>query len=191
MGVRWAFERTLGAIDRKALQQEADARRDFFGNGQVAVELWFYSARDDAKGCWDFAAAERRSRQGLADLGIGKDPAEARVQTDAVAGGRVLDQLLHYSTLRRTMGESEYTDLVRGCSAADTVFCDARPGELQGPLRGVRGWWLARLCRRNHAEAFEVNDERCEHVHEVYLQRRFLEWAAAVLAKAVLRVPAK
>jgi hypothetical protein len=179
-------------IDHETLQAEADAQREFLLDGRVAVELWFYSARDDKKGCCDFAAAAARARAGLQDLQNGKDPEVVRKQGDAISA--VFDPAKFYprNQLRMIMGESEYTDLVLGCAAADTVF-HAATGRLIGPLRGTQGCWLARVDKRVAAKArYEVKDERREKlVREVYLQRRFLEWADAALVKVVLRVPQK
>jgi hypothetical protein len=192
---RWrvchAFERTIaGSIDRKALQAEADAQREFLGDARVAVDLWFYSAFDQAQDRWDFAAAERRAQQGRAALQSGRDADTVRKDSDAVQGvGGWPGVAVSYNALRTTMGESEYTDLVQGTSAAATVFHGGKPGEVVGPLRSVRGFWLARVERRIPApKRFEVADGRSEElVRQVLVQRRFLEWADAVLAKSVLR----
>ena len=55
---------------------------------------------------------------------------------------------------------------------------------------GVRGVWLARVGTRSAPKEFVVDDARDEElVRQVLVERRFREWAAEVLAKAVLRVP--
>jgi len=204
---RWrvmhAFTLTLGQIDRKVLQDEADAQRGFFGDGLIQAELWFFSARKDAEGRWDFAAAEARAQRALADLRAGKDEAEVRRDSDEIGQaappprGAPLPAVpapgargQPYNQLRTRMGESEYTDLILGASAADAVWQQAKVGELTGPLRGLRGYWLARVGSRSQGREVKVADNRIEElVREVYVQRRFREWAGQVLERTVLRVP--
>ena len=72
------------------------------------------------------------------------------------------------------------------------VFFDAKQGELVGPLRSVRGHWLARVKQRHAAKrGFDVTDARQEAlVREVLVRRLFLEWVDGVVGRAVVRVPA-
>jgi hypothetical protein len=188
--IQYAFEQTLGAIDTKTLQDEADRRRDFLGDGQLSAELWFWSARDAAAGRWDFAGAEQRARAGLVELRAGGDAEAVRKHSDPLPASPPTDKPTFYSSLREKLGESEYTDLIT-LSAADVIFYDAKPGELVGPLRGVRGYWVARVGKRVPAIRVLVQDERTkELVRVTYVRRRFLEWTDQVLSRSVLRAPA-
>lgn len=189
--VQHAFEQTL-TIGKEQLQQEAERWQQFFGDGTVAVDLWYFAADRAGGADWNFPEAEKQANAAATALRAGADPEAVRKTSDpitAVAGwpGRPLG----YNMLRQMMRESEYSDLGVADSAARAVFFDGKPGDLLGPLRSVRGYWLARVQERHAAKRkFELKSEREEQlVREVLVQRLFLEWADAVVGRAVVRVP--
>ena len=190
--VEHAFERTL-TIDKDQLQQEAQRWHEFFGDGTVAVDLWYFGAKSADGARWDFTAAGQRATVAATALRGGADPEKVRTDSDPItAVGGWPGRAISYNALRQVMGESDYTDLGVAESAARAVFFDAKQGELVGPLRSVRGHWLARVKQRHAAKrGFDVTDARQEAlVREVLVRRLFLEWVDGVVGRAVVRVPA-
>jgi hypothetical protein len=87
--------------------------------------------------------------------------------------------------LRRTLRESEYSELLDGASLGYYIYYDAEVGKVEGPLRCSDAYYLVRVNSRGPASNdVKVSDERTrELVKQDYASYRFLEWANEVLAR--------
>ena len=87
--------------------------------------------------------------------------------------------------LRRTLRESEYSELLDGASLGYHIYYDAEVGKVEGPLRGSDAYYLVRVNSRGPASSdVKVSDEHTrELVTQDYIGYRFLKWANDVLAR--------
>ena len=94
-----------------------------------------------------------------------------------------------FNELRRSLRESEYSDLLKGFSLGYFIFYDAPVGKTVGPVKGPEAWYLVRVNARAPAkQPVSVKEARTrELVKQDFLTHRFLEWSKKVLEKTVLK----
>lgn len=63
--------------------------------------------------------------------------------------------------MQSLMGESYFTHFLTGESATDEVFFELEPGVVQGPIKGPKGYYLAKVIRRLPPRSpLNIRDER-------------------------------
>jgi hypothetical protein len=175
-----AFERTIAArVGDAELKAHLERARAFFANEEVAVARLRFAIGPDGD-----AAARARAERAAAAARAGVPFSKLAKDADSLPDV----PLLALNVLRRSVGESEYSELLQDGPVAKVVFA-AREGETVGPLRGVDAWWVARVAgRRSRKLEIVLGDDVRELVRYDLVQQRFLAWADEVLARAVFRV---
>ena len=93
---------------------------------------------------------------------------------------------IHRNRLMQMLGESEFTSFVDGASVADTVYYEQEVGTIDGPFRGVHGYYITRVDSRTVGKkAILLTDPNMRQmVVQDYVMQTFLEYAAAQLDNA-------
>ena len=185
-----------GLIDRdyndEILQAHADKYARFFGDGRVDVDLITFQGKDYRSGVWlpnGMETARERATECYESILKGERTFQQALDTmgeyfpaDAVRG-RITDKTMN--ELRRTLFESEYTDLQAGFSLGRFIFYDAEVGKVIGPIKGTSAWYVLRVSAKSPSKsATTVTDVSIrELIAQDYLNHRFLEWGRDVLKK--------
>jgi hypothetical protein len=181
------------SVNDDLLQAHADQHKRFFADGSVNVDVIAFLGKDQRSGAWvanGMAAARARADQALAEIrGAQKtfdqtlDARGEYFQMDKERG-RLGSKSLN--ELRRSLRESEYTDLLQGFSLGYFIYYEAEVGKVLGPVKGTDAWYLVRVNSRAPAkQPVSVKDERNrELVKQDFLTHRFLEWSKDVLDRA-------
>ncbi|MBX3462173.1 MAG: hypothetical protein KF830_03305 [Planctomycetes bacterium] len=182
-------------IDDERLQAHAEKYAAFFADGQTAVDVIPFMARNPKTGAWEpdgMEQAKQRCEAMLAAMErkeITFDDALSRhteFYHNDEKRGRL--GLLPLNQVKQNLRESEFTQLHDGFSLADYLFFEAPIGKTVGPLPGPDGWFLARVNTRTPArKRVDVRNERERQlVREDYVTRRFLDWANEVVGRMKL-----
>ncbi len=187
---RWLEKR--GEMDDAHLAAFVPKVKRFLGTGNVEVELIRFPAKDDAVNKWipgGFRMAKAQAELVLREIEKGlisfeKARAELGRWPPEVEHGGLMGRKSR-NELRKELGETEYTDFIMGYSMGDFLFDEAPEGAVVGPLRGVDGWYLAKVVHRYPpTQVVTIKDPKMKDmVSQEYLIRRFLAWANEVAAK--------
>ncbi len=193
---RWRLMRSFEDLIAKEinddnLQKHADRHKRFFANGSVNVDVIPFMAKNSFTGAWTdngLTDARKRAEAAMADIRAGKsfdkvleDNGEFFINDKD--RGRLGSKSLN--DLRRTLRESEYSELLDGASLGYYIYYDAEVGKVEGPLRGSDTYYLIRVNSRGAAQnEVKVSDAQTrELVKQDYIAYRFLEWANEILAR--------
>jgi len=183
-------------VNDDTLQAHAEKHKRFFADGDVNVDVIAFLGRDVRSGAWQpngMVAARKRAKEALAEIKSGKKTFDQTLESKGEfyiqdkERGRLGGK--SFNELRRSLRESEYTDLLTGFSLGYYVFYDAAVGKVLGPVRGTEAWYLVRINSRAPAkQPVSVKEDRTRDlVKQDFLTHRFLEWSKQVLAKAKLK----
>ena len=193
---RWRLMRSFEDLVAKEinddnLQAHADRHKRFFANGSVNVDVIPFMAKNTFTGAWTdkgLSAAKERAEKAMAEIRAGKKFDKVLEESGEFFindkdRGRLGSKSLN--DLRRTLRESEYSELLDGASLGYHIYYDAEVGKVEGPLRGPDTYYLVRVNSRGAAEHdVKITDDRTrELVKQDFLSYRFLEWANEVLAR--------
>ncbi|MHC4812629.1 MAG: hypothetical protein ACYTKC_16015 [Planctomycetota bacterium] len=193
---RWRLMRSFEDLIAKEinddnLQKYADRHKRFFADGSVNVDVIPFMAKDSYTGGWKdngLAEAKKRADMAMAAIKAGKTfdavlEEMGEFYINDKDRGRFGSKSLN--DLRRTLRESEYSELLDGASLGYYIYYDAEVGKVEGPLRCSDAYYLVRVNSRGPASNdVKVSDERTrELVKQDYTSYRFLEWANEVLAR--------
>jgi len=178
------------------LQAHADAHKRFFADGNVNVDVIAFMGKDSRSGAWQpngMIGARERAAKVLADIKAGTLTFDKALEAKGEyylqdkERGRLGGK--SYNELRRSLRESEYSDMLTGFSLGYYVFYTADVGKVLGPVKGTEAWYLVRVNSRAPAKKpVSVKDQRTRDlVKQDYLVHRFLEWSRQVLDKAKLK----
>ena len=178
------------------LQAHADAHKRFFADGNVNVDVIAFMGKDSRSGAWQpngMIGARERAAKVLADIKAGTLTFDKALEAKGEyylqdkERGRLGGK--SYNELRRSLRESEYSDMLTGFSLGYYVFYTADVGTVLGPVKGTEAWYLVRVNSRAPAKKpVSVKDQRTRDlVKQDYLVHRFLEWSRQVLDKAKLK----
>jgi hypothetical protein len=95
-------------------------------------------------------------------------------------------KLQHRNELVQKVGESDYWMFLSGGSVVDHVFFDQPVGSIDGPFKGMHGYYITKVQKRispNKPLSLD-NPQQRELVEQDYLTVRFNAYAAEVLANA-------
>ena len=195
--LRQSFRKTLpDPYPLDLLKEHLDERRQFLADGKVDAEVILLSARDMMNGRFamegdPFAEAEERARKAAEELAGGGDWDEVLLKysdyPEKTAGtpagvpqpNRGRFGKLSRNPLREFLGENDYTDFLYGNSVADSIFFDAEPGTIYGPVRGATGWFIYKVNGRE-APTREIdvaeNDRHIYLVGDDYLTVKYHEF---------------
>lgn len=165
--MRWfrSFKKTIAADleDDAKLMTVLGPCNAITAAAKVNVEVILASAYDDQNVRWKtngWAYAEQRAKEIRKELDAGADwkaTLEAKSEFwdppmpeigqkpqfgfnfKGMFGEQTRNQLLTY------LHESEYTIFLHASSVTDYVFFKQRPGTIEGPLKGERGYYIARV----------------------------------------------
>ena len=198
---RWrlmkSYEDMIAAeVNDDNLQAHADAHKRFFADGNTNVDVISFMGRDSRSGAWQpngMAEARKRAAAALADIKAGKKTFDQTLESKGEfylqdkERGRLGGK--SFNELRRSLRESEYSDLLTGFSLGYYIFYNADVGKVLGPVKGTEAWYLVRVNSRAPAKKpVSVKDERTrELVKQDFLVHRFVEWSRDVLDKAKLK----
>jgi hypothetical protein len=93
---------------------------------------------------------------------------------------------IHRNRLMQMLGESEFTAFVDGSSIADQVYYDQEAGAIDGPFRGIHGYYITRVnSRTNGQKPILLSDPNMRKmVTEDYVMQHFIGYASRVLDEA-------
>jgi len=193
---RWRLMRSFENLVAKDinddnLQRHADRHKRFFSDGSVNVDVIPFMAKNTFTGAWTdngLVDAKKRAEKAMAEIKAGKSfdtvlEESGEFFINDKDRGRFGSKSLN--DLRRSLRESEYSELLDGASLGYHIYYDAEVGKVEGPLRGPDTYYLIRVNSRGAAGSdVKVSDERTrELVKQDYLSCRFLEWSNEVLAR--------
>jgi hypothetical protein len=92
--------------------------------------------------------------------------------------------------LVEALHESELTTLLLGYCFSETLFYDLPVGEVLGPVRGPKGYYVGRvIARRPGAKVFDLNEKfQRQLAEEDFLNHAFQGWVNDVLSKAKIEI---
>jgi hypothetical protein len=183
-------------INDDSLQAYAEKHKRFFADGNVNVDVIAFLGRDVRSGAWQpngMAKALKRAEKSLAGIKGGTSSfdktleASGEYYTQDKERGRLGSK--SYNELRRSLRESEYTDLLKGFSLGYFIFYEGAVGKVLGPIQGAEAWYLVRINGRTPAKKpVSVKEARTRDlVKQDYVAYRFLEWSKKVLETTKLK----
>ncbi|MFQ5747834.1 MAG: hypothetical protein ACE5H3_00055 [Planctomycetota bacterium] len=206
--LRMSFRKSLpDPIPLEDLRADLEKRRAYFADGKVDAEVILCSAMNRDTGTFPrtgdpFAEAEKRIRAAAAELQEGSGWAQVREKFSdykpldpKAPQGAPQENKGRFGPTRRNplldfLGENDYTSFLLGNSFGDTLFFDAGPGRVYGPVRGPLGWYLYRVNGRQppHLEIdLEKNERHRFLVEDDYLTLKFNRFVDQVMGAAAPR----
>lgn len=93
---------------------------------------------------------------------------------------------IHRNLLMQLLGESEYTVFVDGYSIADEIYYHQNVGSLDGPFKGIHGYYITRVDgRTGPKKPILLTDENIRSmVREDYVMQNFVVFAQEALQNA-------
>ena len=188
-----SFEGLIGKdYNDEVLQAHADKFARFFGDGRIDVDVVTFQGKDYRSGVWlpdGMETARERATKCFESIEKGEITFQQALDTMGEyfptdeARGRFADKTLN--ELRRSLFESEYSELQAGFSLGKYIFYDAEVGKAVGPLKGPAGWYVVRVSARSPAKSKTSVAEPSirELIAQDYLNHRFFEWGRDVLKK--------
>lgn len=172
---------------------------------KVNVEVILASAYDDAHVSWKengWAYAEQRGKEIRKELDAGADwkttlenksefwdPPMPEIgqkpqfgfNFKGMFGEQTRNQLLTF------MRESEYRIFLDASSVTDYIFFKQRPGSIEGPLKGARGYYIARVTGTTPpTKPLNMKDPKHRELVETHYSReKFNAYVQDLLAKAI------
>ncbi|MCC6405984.1 MAG: hypothetical protein IT453_02375 [Planctomycetes bacterium] len=172
---------------------------------KVNVEVILASAYDDAHVRWKdngWAYAEQRAKEIRKELDAGADwkttlenksefwdPPMPEIgqkpqfgfNFKGMFGEQTRNQLLTY------MRESEYRIFLDASSVTDYIFFKQRPGSIEGPLKGARGYYISRVTGTTPpTKPLNMKDPKHRELVETHYSReKFNAYVQDLLAKAI------
>lgn len=183
-------------INDDNLQVHAEKHKRFFADGNVNSDVIAFLGRDVRSGTWQpdgMAKARKRAADALAAIKSGSQTFDQTLESkgEYYAQDKERGRLggKSFNELRRSLRESEYSDLLKGFSLGYFLFYDAPVGKVVGPVKGPEAWYLIRVNSRAPAkQPVSVKEARTrELVKQDFLTHRFLEWSKKVLEKTALK----
>jgi len=206
--LRMSFRKSLpDPIPLEELRAHLEKRRAYFADGKVDAEVILCSAMNRDTGTFPragdpFADAEKRIRAAAAELQAGHGWAQVREKVSdykpidpKAPQGAPQENKGRFGPTRRNplldfLGENDYTAFLLGNSFGDTLFFEAEPGKVYGPVRGPLGWYLYRVNGRQppHLEIdLEKNERHRFLVEDDYLTLKFNRFVDQVMDEAAPR----
>ncbi len=200
--LKHSFKKSLGdPYAQEALDTHAEARKMFLTNGRVDCEVILYSAKNLSTGRFPlvgdpFGDVEKKATAAAKELADGADwnailtrdsdyPAK---KVGASSGGPVPNGgrfgALPLNQLREFVGENEFSDFTLGSRVAASIFFDAEPNVVYGPIRGPLGWYIYKLNRRiPSADSFvpKENERQAYLLTSDFLSEEFLAFINSIL----------
>jgi hypothetical protein len=195
---RWrlmqSFENMIAKrINDDALKAHAEAHSRFFSDGSVNVDVIAFMGRDRRSGVWvpgGMAAAKQRAIECKELIDSGKWTFDQALE----AKGEYFDNVdkergrlgkKPLNELRRSLHESEYTDLLHGFSLAYHLFYEAEVGKVTEPLKGPEAWYIARVNQQGPASGpTDIRNARTRDlVKQDFLTHEFFEWSKDVMSR--------
>jgi len=95
---------------------------------------------------------------------------------------------IHRNRLMQMLGESEYTAFVDGSSIADLVYYDQEVGGIDGPFKGIHGYYITRVDARTAGQKpILLSDPNMRKmVTEDYVMQHFIGYSNRVLDEATV-----
>ena len=183
-------------VNDDVLQKHADQHKRFFADGSVNVDVIPFMGKNHKSGAWQpngMSKARERADRCIAKIRKGEKTFDQALESygefypldkeKGRLGNKSLDEL------RRSIRESEYTDVLTGFSLGYFIYYDAKPGAVVGPVKGTDAWFVIRVNTRGPArQNVSVKEERTrELVKQDFLTHRFLRWSKELLAKAEVK----
>jgi len=184
------------------MDAEIAARGDFLGLGKVDTDVILIGAVDKGAlelmtsprlykpGADPFAEAGVRAKEVAQQLKDGESfdsllleysdyPARTSNSNSGLQRDRGRFDALTRADLRVLIGESDYTDFLRGFSIGDDLFFHAEKDAVYGPTQGPLGWYIYRMTRREPPTAplDPANNERHAYqLEEDLISQSFLAY---------------
>ncbi|MCB9869806.1 MAG: hypothetical protein H6837_08105 [Planctomycetes bacterium] len=183
-------------INNDNLQAHANKHKRFFADGSVNVDVIQFLGKDVRSGAWVPNGMDEAHKRAVACMQKIESKEKTFDQaldafgefyTNDKERGRIGNK--SFNELRRSLRESEYSDLLQGFSLGYFLFYDAEVGKAVGPVKGPDAWYIVRVNSRAPAkQAANVSDPRTrELVKQDYLTHRFLEWSKEVMSRTKLQ----
>jgi len=98
--------------------------------------------------------------------------------------GRFQDEAMTRNDMKRAIGESEFTHFLDNDSVVDKVFFDLQPGEIGGPFKGPKGYYIVYVeSRTAPTNPLRVSNERhLQMIQEDFIRKAFQRFAHESLA---------
>jgi hypothetical protein len=183
-------------VNDDLLQEHADKHKRFFADGSVNVDVIPFMGKSHKTGAWQpngMNQARERAARCLEKITKGEKTFDQSLESYGEfypldkEKGRLGNKSLN--ELRRSIRESEYSDVLTGFSLGYFIYYDAKPGRVIGPVMGTDAWFIIRVNARGPArQSVSVKEERTrELVKQDFLTHKFLQWSKEVLAKAEVK----
>ncbi len=100
--------------------------------------------------------------------------------------GRFQDEAMTRNDMKRAIGESEFTHFLDNDSVVDKVFFDLQPGEIGGPYKGPKGYYIVYVeSRTAPTNPLRVSEPRhLQMIQEDFIRKAFQRYAHESLAQA-------
>lgn len=100
--------------------------------------------------------------------------------------GRFQDEAMTRNDMKRAIGESEFTHFLDNDSVVDKVFFDLQPGEIGGPYKGPKGYYIVYVeSRTAPTNPLRVSEPRhLQMIQEDFIRKAFQRYAHESLALA-------
>lgn len=179
------------------------------GLGETNVEVILLSVFDNTKGLWFDNAWAQAEERAIAVT-------DALVASEGSAWDRLLDAnsdffdppqpkaqpgqpapelknkgrfgSIHRNRLMQMLGESEFTAFVDGSSIADLIYYDQEVDSIDGPFKGIHGYYMTRVLGRTESrKPISLEDEQMrKSVIEDYVMQHFIGYSNRVLAESAV-----
>lgn len=95
---------------------------------------------------------------------------------------------IHRNRLMQMLGESEYTAFVDGSSIADLVYYDQNVDTIDGPFKGIQGYYITRVLGRTAGQKqILLSDPNMRKmVTEDYVMQHFIGYANRIFDEATV-----
>jgi hypothetical protein len=183
-------------VNDDVLQKHADKHKRFFADGSVSVDVIPFMGKSHKSGAWQpngMNKARERAARCVARIKSGEKTFDQALDAWGEyypldkEKGRLGNKSLN--ELRRSIRESEYSEVLTGFSLGYFLYYDAKPGEVIGPVMGTDAWYIVRVNAQGPArQEVSVKEERTRDlVKQDFLTHKFLQWSKEVVAKAEIK----
>ncbi len=198
---RWRLERSYEHLIAKEINDDSlkahlERASRFLNDGKLSVHLIRIPAWDDETGTWrqnGFERARLEAQRVFDEIASKKMPFEAAKTQFSKWPSHIEHQgflgIKGLNELRQELEETEYTDFISGFSVANELFYKGEVGNVMGPLRGQKAYYIAFIASRTPASgSMDLSDKnQRDLVKQDYLSYRFLNWANEVASRTTVK----
>lgn len=198
---RWRLERSYEhmiakEINDDSLKAHLERANRFLNDGKLSVDLIRIPAWNDETGTWrrnGFKRARVEAQMVFDQIANKKLPFEAAKAEYSKWPSHIEHQgflgIKGLNELRQELEETEYSDFISGFSVANELFYKGEVGNVMGPLRGQKAYYIGLIASRTPPSgAMDLSDKnQRDLVKQDYLSYRFLNWANEIAGRTTVK----